>query len=29
MLVQKLKYWVYLYAEQIIYLICTIIDRIW
>ena len=29
MLIQKLKYCLYLYAEQIIYLICTIIDRIW
>ena len=29
MLIRNLKMWLSLYSEQIIYLICTIIDRIW
>ena len=29
MLIEKIKYWVYLYGEQAIYMILAIIDRIW
>jgi len=29
MLIEKIKYWLYLYGEQVIYMILVIIARIW